>query len=123
MRGAFIARRFALDFELGHDASPSMRAQQAARAMQLCLRGTDRHAKLAADLLVLPAFDIMQYQHGARPRRQLRDGLFEVGALAGAERDDRVARSFEHVGVDGIFRIAGAEVHERHVDRKTVKPR
>jgi len=74
--------------------------------MQLCLRRADRHAELAADLFVLPAFDIMQHEHGPCARRQLRHRLLEIGALAGAERRQRLTGCLEHIVVGGIFRIA-----------------
>src|SRR3546814_14252311 len=38
-------------------------AQQSTRAMQLGLGTSDRHPEFGGDLLVLPAFDVVQHQH------------------------------------------------------------
>ena len=54
------------------------RAQQAARAVQLCLGAADGHVEFGCDFLVRPAFDVVQHQHRACARRQGRDGTIEV---------------------------------------------
>ena len=69
-----------------HDSSPSVRLQQAAGAMQLCLRRADGHAELVRYFFMFPAFDVVQHEHGARARRQFRNGPFQVAPFGRAER-------------------------------------
>jgi hypothetical protein len=79
------------------------RAQQAARAMQLGFRTADRHAEFGGDLLVLPAFDVVQHEDRTRPRGQGRHRAFQVHR----QRRDVARRIDAADGFERVLVVAG----------------
>ena len=93
--------------------------------MQLCFGTADRHAEFGGDLLVFPAFDVMQHQHGAGTLGQRRDGALQVELVAhplagGVLGGDVLERAV--VGLAILAIGAAAQVHQRGVHRQPVQP-
>ena len=80
------------------------------------------HAELVANILMPPALDIVQNQHGTCAGRQQADGALQLIALRCTKR--RLGGVRQVLIVHHGYRVgaAGPDIHQRHVDRQPIKP-